>query len=254
MDGGKTPMMVPPSKNPRIRAEGGELTYEWYFGDGETSSGQQITHRFRGKPGGATMPYTVTLTVEDEAGTESSANTVILVDPRLKTIPVKSLFAEASATVRYNWTGEVDGSNVYIVEHIYVYSVGFVGLLGPSVKHNGNAIWSDVLISPGVGDFDYSSPLTPKSDLFGICSPIESKPFHEGIFNRIEVVESDEIELWAFGPTSVSKFAGGVVSTQFDPDAAIEYPLEPYVNRNLGEALINVIRSPGIGLVVLGFY
>lgn len=225
--------------------DGTIASYVWDFGDGETGSGQQVTHRFRGKPGGATMPYTVRLTVEDDSGSESTATTLVLVDPRLKTITVESLFAEAYATVEYNWTGEVNGRDVYIVSHIYGYSVGFFGLLGPSIKHNGNAIWSDVLFSFGIRDFDYPSPSTPESDLFGISAPTVTKTFPEGTFEGIEVLESDEVELWVYGPTSVSKFAGGVASTEFDPDAVIEYPLEPYINQNLGEALIEAIRSPG---------
>jgi hypothetical protein len=39
------------------------VSYNWDFGDGETATGEQITHAFA-----ATGTYDVTLTVTDEAG------------------------------------------------------------------------------------------------------------------------------------------------------------------------------------------
>jgi hypothetical protein len=101
------------------------------------------------------------------------------------------------------------------------------------------------LITIGVINFDYMSPFTPKSEWFGISAPIQSKTFSEGTFEGIEVLESNKIELSAFGATTMKPFAGGVASTAFEPGAAIEYPLEPYVNRTLGESFLAIIKSPG---------
>ena len=144
--------------------EGGELTYHWHFGDGETATGQQVTHRFRGAMS-EEKEYTVELTVEDDKGATDTDTVSVTVYPLKRYIPVYSSLSHLlpppqpkimEVRVYYNWVDEIEGQDEYIVSEVHLDSAADLNfaLYMFSIKDDGEKIWSR--IHKGVGKEDVS--------------------------------------------------------------------------------------------------
>ncbi len=80
---GKTPFTVSFSAEESKDFDGDDLTYEWAFGDGETSSEKNPTHVFQ-QPG----EYKATLTVTDPSGESATENMLLIAGNDLPEIKV----------------------------------------------------------------------------------------------------------------------------------------------------------------------
>ncbi len=80
---GKTPLTVKFNGDATKDPDGDELTYEWTFGDGETSAEKNATHEYK-KPG----EYKVNLKVTDPSGETSSQALAVVAGNDLPTVKV----------------------------------------------------------------------------------------------------------------------------------------------------------------------
>ena len=148
--------------------EGGELTYEWNFGDGETATGKQVTHRFRGTMGEA-KECTVELKIEDDKGAINSNTHTVTVYPLKRRIPVYSSLCQflpppvptiMEVLVYYNWVDEKDGQDEYIVSEVHLgneESLNFA-LYMFSIEDEGEKVWSKIHKGVGKEDVSFTYP------------------------------------------------------------------------------------------------
>ena len=107
--------------------DGGIVSYDWDFGDGETATGIEVRHRYRA-PG----TYTARLTVRDEAGLDNSASTddvTVVVNARPE--PVIAGPAVACVGAPETWRADGPGS---ARRHSWVFGDGNEGR-GDSTSH-----------------------------------------------------------------------------------------------------------------------
>ena len=148
--------------------DGTIVSYEWNFGDGETATGPQVTHRFRGAMGEA-KECTVELRIEDDKGATNS-NTHIVTVYRLKRyIPVYSSLCQflplpvptiIEVVVYYNWVDEKDGQDEYIVSEVHLgneESLNFA-LYMFSIEDEGEKVWSKIHKGVGKEDVSFTYP------------------------------------------------------------------------------------------------
>ena len=73
---GSSPLLVNFDASESYDPEGEDLSFEWDFGDGNTGTGDQISHTFDAGTN-STVSYTVKLNVQDESGAESSTELLV---------------------------------------------------------------------------------------------------------------------------------------------------------------------------------
>jgi len=227
--------------------------YLWRFGDGEESETHEstVTHRFRGamvdsethQP--VTKQYTVKLTMEDKDRDPIYTGEVsVAVEPLEKTLPIQKDIYYTEVTVLYNWVGDTNGEDTYIVSRVYALSWGVNGVMLPSVtRGDATIIWQDTLIVMGAPDEFYIHSFVPETTLV----------FPDGVFVGIEVRASDKMTLLVRGlglgsigmPPKPPPILRYEASTAFSPDAPIETPT-PLLIRLL-DRIVDVIKkfSPG---------
>jgi parallel beta-helix repeat protein len=191
--------------------DGTIVSYEWDFGDGETATGQQVTHRFRGAMN-ESQDYAVTLTVEDNGGATATDSCDITVTPLEKTvevthepeIPIPGIPVFARMTVSYNWIHD----DTYVVSRIHYESGGFIGV-------GAISIW----------DFHSYEVPTPKwaANIFSFGSEREEtyspilEEIHYGgdIFQGIEVDAYDAMNIYIAGWAGISISIGPSLPAPF---------------------------------------
>ena len=223
--------------------DGTIISYEWDFGDNETATGPIVTHRFRGHADGL-KTYWVTLTVEDDKGATDTDTVHVVVEPLNKSVSFDIGVATGVMDVTYNWVNNTNGEDTFIISKIFTYSIGIVGIHQVSITRNLDQLWSDVLLILGSRYETYVSPFTPIS-IFGVKPYITKLTFAEGVFEGIEIYNSDKMNLLVLGATSIKVYQGDSVSIAFDQNATVEHPLDPYLYMPIGEALMALLKSPG---------
>jgi len=86
-------------------------SYEWDFGDGETATGESVTHTYD-----TADSYEVTLTVTDDNGEADTATTIVVVEEGLPDNAIDpSTTIELEARSNNAWTGvspsQIEGEN-----------------------------------------------------------------------------------------------------------------------------------------------
>lgn len=195
------------SKDP----EGGELTYGWDFGDGETATGCYASHRFRGAMN-ESKAYSVTLTVEDNRGATSTDSCDIAVTPLQKVvevthepaIPLPGQPVFARMTVSYNWIHD----DTYVVSRIDYESGGFIGVGAISIwDFHSNAVpmprWAADIFSFGSEREETYSPI------------LEEIHYGGDIFQGIEVDAYDAMNVYITGWAGISISIGPLLPAPF---------------------------------------
>jgi len=224
--------------------EGIELSYQWDFKDGETASGLQVIHCFRGAMNEPKV-YHVVLTVRDAQGTIATDTAEITVYPREKPVEVEGLGYKAGMTALYNWV-KVDesGEDVYIISKITSFSALFRGGCEVSIFDGGTGLsmWRDIYIS-----HDWFQERTWNGETqfkttkrIGKDCPITLLAFPEDavepieVFEGIEVCGKDEMNIDVIGPTVGITLKPSMIfdeaKTKFDPGAPVE-SLSPWAMR-----------------------
>ena len=148
--------------------DGTIVSHEWDFGDGDTATGQQVTHRFRGAMGEA-KEYTVELMIEDDKGATDSNTHTITVYPLMRYTTVYSSLCQflpppvppiMEVVVYYNWVDVKDGKDEYIVSEVHLYSeegLNFA-LYMFSIEDDGEKVWSKIHKGVGKEDISFTYP------------------------------------------------------------------------------------------------
>jgi PKD repeat protein len=138
------------------------VSYEWDFGDGDSASGRQVTHRF--DPGN----YTVRLTIKDTTNRSGSSSSLVTVTPAADPTPAfvsspnparlnepvhfdasTSVAATGHRIVSYTWnfgdgairtTADPRTSYVYTIPRTYIVQLTVTDDTGKSKTSSGTAI------------------------------------------------------------------------------------------------------------------
>ncbi len=148
------------SASASLQQTGQDLTYTWDFGDGETATGETVTHAFA-DDGSFTTTLTVSTPVGGE-GTSSQAVTIANVDPTIESVdapdPMQwqgvALTADATDpgddTLTYTWDfGDGNTGTGQTVQHAW-YTMGtFTTTLTVTDGDGGSAVSTqDVVVGP----------------------------------------------------------------------------------------------------------
>lgn len=208
--------------------DGEIISYEWDFGDGETTTGISVSHRFRGGMNEA-KTYAVSLTVRDNGGNTDTHSEDVTVVPLTKTIeiiapPRPTPGGSAKATAYYNWIGVTNDTqeDIYVVSKISFEGQGFISYL--------LSIWNEYSLSIGVPAWSEA--------VIAFWRPVErtytyqfgtyrdrTYTFYDGNFEGMAVGPSDKMRLWAFSVATISNVAVPTwdgVSVSFEPDSDSE--------------------------------
>jgi C1A family cysteine protease/PKD repeat protein len=110
--GGNLPLTVTFDASASSDADGQIVAYAWNFGDGATGTGVTVQHIYT--QAGA---FAATLTVTDDLGLQSSANTVITVtDPNVLNAPSGLGIAVSGRIVTLRWTDKSGNETGFYVE------------------------------------------------------------------------------------------------------------------------------------------
>jgi len=113
--------------------DGRIVSYQWEFGDGETSTEADPAHTYAQSPAGGGA-YTVRLTVVDNLGARASATTQVTVMNRLPTAAIghaDTVYAGVAAVFRGNASSDPDG---VVLNWTWDFGDGTI-LYGPDVGH-----------------------------------------------------------------------------------------------------------------------
>lgn len=233
--------------------EGQNISYKWDFGDGETSEGPSVKHRFRGTRFRGTIEepksYTVTLTVEDDKGNIDTDAVPVTVMPLEKPIEIFSSLPTLppvlliKVTAYYNWITEENGQDIYIVTRIHLKSellsayVSYMLVLWDGSHTVPIPAWSDSFRELGKVERNFTYPFNSYKDW---VLDIEGEHF-EGL--AVSVNPNDVLQLIALGIEFPLKKVFYVSSAiNFDPSSTEEPIIPPEWEVAMLQAKIS---SPG---------
>ncbi len=250
--------------------EGGTISYEWDFGDGETATDYKVSHRFRGAMidpetlAPKTKDYIITLTVRDDKGAIDTESASLTVEPLRKTVDVGPGYLGVSCWMEavYNWVGtdEATGENLYIISRIDTYSGGISGAYQlfilrrisppPSMP---KLIWHIPLPTMPLLK-TYATPFTPSlwQKLWGTTCEVTTLTFPDGTFEGIGVTDTSLMLIVATGTETGITLYYDAGLTKFEPSSPI-VRLKPEELKELWELrdimdllnkIIGIIGSP----------
>lgn len=251
--------------------EGRTISYEWNFGDGQTATGPNVDHRFRGAivdpqthvP--RTKNYIINLTVRDDKGATDTESASLTVEPLRKTINLDPGYFGVSCWMEavYNWVGtdEATGENLYIISRIDTYSGGISGAYQlfilrrmsppPSIP---KVVWHIPL--PTMPTLrTYATPFTPSlwQKLWGTTCDLTSLTFPDGTFEGIGVTDTSLMLIVATGTETGITAYYDLGTVKFEPGSPVVH-LKPEELKELSELkdildllnkIIGIIGSPG---------